>query len=173
VASPLILMGVVGRPHGVRGLVRVVSYTERPEDLAAYSPLTDERGRLWHLAWKGEGIAELRDASGRSVADRDAAAALTNLRLHLPRERLPAPAAEEFYVADLVGLAALDPSGAPLGTVRAVHDYGAGCSLEIERPGAPPLLLPFTRACVPEVDIAGGRVVAVPPHQTDAREDAA
>jgi 16S rRNA processing protein RimM len=157
-----ILLGVIGRPHGVRGLVHVVSYTADPEDLAAYGALTDEAGRLWTLAWRGTGVAELRDTEGRAVTDRTAAEKLVNTRLYIARERLPAPDPDEFYLADLVGLAATAPEGAALGRVAAVHDYGAGASLEIAGDGVP-LLVPFTRACVPEIDLAAGRLVVVPP----------
>ena len=96
----------------------------------------------------------------------DAAERLTNTRLYLERDRLPTPEAEEFYLTDLVGLAAFDVDGAPLGAVTTVHDYGAGASLEIAREGAPPLLVPFTRAAVPEVDLPAGRVAVVPPEET-------
>ena len=82
-----ILMGVVGRPHGVRGLVRVHSYTADPADLPRYAPLEDDAGRVWKLAWRGEGVAELRGADGKPVADRTAAAALVNTRLYVPRDR--------------------------------------------------------------------------------------
>ena len=158
-----ILMGVVGRPHGVRGLLHVRSYTADPADLAGYGPLTDERGRVWTLAWRGEGVAELRDASGRAVADRTEAEALVNLRLSVPRERLPAPAEDEFYLADLIGLAAVDEAGATQGSVGLVHDYGGGVSLEIVRDGGVSLMLPFTRAAVPEIDLVNRRLVIVPP----------
>ncbi len=144
-----ILLGVVGRPHGVRGLLHVHSYTADPADLARYGALLDEAGRRWTVAWRGDGVAELRDAAGKPVADRTAAERLVNTRLYIERDRLPEPDEDEFYLADLVGLAAVAPDGAVLGRVDAVHDYGAGASLEI---GA--LLVPFTRACVPEVDVA-------------------
>src|SRR4051812_18040318 len=87
VAGKRILMGVIGRPHGVRGLVHVHSYAA--EDLAPYSPLQDEAGRSWTLAWRGDGIAELRDATGRPVPDRTAAEKLVNVQLYVERERLP------------------------------------------------------------------------------------
>jgi 16S rRNA processing protein RimM len=167
-----ILMGVVGRPHGVRGLVRVHSYTADPAGLATYGPLTDDTGRAWTLRWKGEGIAELRDAEGRPLPDRNAAERLVNARLWLDRDRLPPPEEEEWYLADLIGLQAVDEAGAPVGTVAAVHDYGGGASLEIARDGAPPLLIPFTRAAVPEVDVAGGRLTVCPPAEVDARPPA-
>jgi 16S rRNA processing protein RimM len=105
------------------------------------------------------------------VADRAAAVTLTNTRLYVDRAQLPEPEEDEFYLADLIGLRAFDADGACLGAVSAVHDYGAGASLEIEQEGGQSLLLPFTRACVPQVDVATGRVVVVPPSPVDtARE---
>lgn len=155
------LVGVIGRPHGVRGLVHVTSYTEEPAALARYGPLEDQKGERYRLEWAGDGVARLAviGVEGeRPVADRGEAAKLTNRRLYVPREVLPAPEKDEFYLADLIGLAAFDGEGRALGRVSAVHDYGGGTSLEI---GA--LLVPFTREAVPEVDLAGGRVVVVPP----------
>jgi 16S rRNA processing protein RimM len=166
-----ILLGVIGRPHGVRGLVRVHSYTENPADLAGYGPLWDERGRQWTLAWKGEGIAELRDAAGQAITDRTEAGKLTNTRLYVDRDRLPATADEEWYLADLVGLQAVSTTGAAMGVVSAVHDYGAGVSLEITRAGVSSVV-PFTRASVPVVDLAGGRVIVDPPVETEAERAA-
>ena len=160
-------LGVIGRPHGVRGLVHVTSYTADPADLAAYGPLDDGTGRRWRLRWRGDGVAQLGEVVDRKtvwVADRDTAARLTNTRLLIDRDRLPAPAEDEFYHADLVGLAAFGPDGEELGRVAAVHDYGAGVSLEI---GA--LLIPFTRDTVPEVDLAAGRLVVQPPGEVEAR----
>ncbi len=162
-----ILLGVVGRPHGVRGLLHVHSYTSDPRDLTAYGPLSDDGGRAWTLVWRGEGVAELRDAEGRAVADRTAAQALTNTRLHIDRDRLPAPAEEEFYLSDLVGLQAVDAAGADLGRVATIHDYGAGTSIEIA--GPKPLIVPFTRACVPEIDLSARRVVVVPPAEVEVQ----
>ncbi len=168
--NPRILMGVVGRPHGVRGLVHVHSYTAEPADLARYNPLLDDRGRAWTLAWRGEGVAELRDADGKPLADRTAAERLVNLKLHVDRDRLPAPEGEDFYLADLVGLEARDATGARLGQVTAVHDYGAGTSLEIERITLPPVIVPFTRRAVPDVDVASGSITIVPPDEIEMRE---
>ena len=163
-------MGVIGRPHGVRGLVRVHSYTADPAELADYGPFSDARGRSFSLRWRGEGIAEVSEiVEGRAVAlaDRNAAEKLVNVRLYVERERLPATGEDEFYLADLVGLEAVAPDGARLGVVAAVHDYGAGTSLEI---GA--LMVPFTRACVPEIDVAGGRIRVVLPEEVVVAEDA-
>ncbi len=97
----------------------------------------------------------------KGVADRDAAERLTNIRLYVARERLPQPADDEFYHADLVGLAAVTADGEAVGTVKAVHNFGAGDLLEIEpAAGGATMMLPFTDATVPAVDIAG-RIVIV------------
>ncbi len=168
-----ILLGVVGRPHGVRGLVHVQSYTADPRDLAGYGPLYDEQGGQWTLVWRSEGVAELRDAKGEKLPDRTAAERLTNTRLFIDRNRLPKPGDEEFYLSDLVGLEAVDPAGAPLGTVATIHDYGAGASLELTQAGQH-LIVPFTRACVPDIDITNGRItVSVPAEVIVAPEAAA
>ncbi len=171
-SAPRLLVGVVAGPHGVRGLVKVRSFTAEPVDLAAYGPLTDEGGgrRLT--------LAVLSAAGGtpgslvcriEGVADRDAAAALKGLRLYVERSALPElAAAEDYYQADLIGLRAELADGSPFGRVMAVQNFGAGDILEIERAadaGARPAVvaLPFTRAAVPVVDLAGGRVVVEPP----------
>jgi len=176
VADGNILMGVVGKPHGVRGLLRVHSFTAEPADLTRYAPLLDERGREWSLAWRSDGVAELRDAAGKPVPDRTAAEKLVNLRLFAPRDRLPpVEDADEFYLADLIGLLAVDAEGTELGRVRALHDYGAGTSLEIggldAASGADTFFVPFTRAAVPVVDVPGGQVTIVPPDEIEVRGD--
>ena len=166
-----ILMGVIGRPHGVRGLSHVHSYTAAPADLPDYGPFTDDpapgnAGRRFTLEWASAGVARVAEiVDGRDVPMRDRAAAqtLVNVRLYVDRDRLPAPGDEdEFYLADLVGLRAVTPDGVALGTIDTVHDYGAGASLEIGR-----LIVPFTKACVPLVDIAGGVVTVVPPEEVN------
>ena len=91
-----ILLGVIGRPHGVRGLVHVQSYTAEPADLTAYGPLSDDDGRTWSLVWRSDGVAALTDAAGQPVADRNAAERLTNTQLYIDRDRLPPPEEEEF-----------------------------------------------------------------------------
>jgi 16S rRNA processing protein RimM len=162
-APKRVCLGVVTGPHGVQGAVRVKSFTEAPEDVARYGPLTDESGlRRFELrligAGKGVVIARL---SG--VEDRNQAEALRGLRLYLPRSALPQTGAEEYYHADLIGLDAVLGDGSLVGRVRAVHDFGAGDTLELARPGAPPVMVPFTRAVVPSVELAAGRLVLDPP----------
>ena len=168
-----ILMGVVGRPHGVRGLVHVHSYTTAPADLSRYNPLLDAQGRAWSLAWRGEGVAELRDGAGRAIADRTEAERLVNTQFFVERSRLPKVAGDEFYLADLVGLEARNADDAVLGRVAAVHDYGAGTSLEIDRGAAATLVVPFTHEAVPVIDVADGWLRVVPPHEIEMREVAA
>ena len=163
-----ILLGVIGRAHGVRGLVRVTSHTAEPSDLTAYGPLSDAAGQIYALRWVNEGVAEVsRIINGVpvKVADRNGAEKLTNTKLFVDRSALPQADDDEFYLSDLIGLAATDASGKALGKVGTVHDYGAGASLEIERDGASSLLVPFTAACVPVVDIAGGRLVVELPDE--------
>jgi 16S rRNA processing protein RimM len=161
--SAQVCVGVVAGAHGVRGAVRLKSFTAIPEDIARYGPLRDESGtrrfRLHVLgAAKGALLARLDD-----VSDRDQAEALKGLRLYLPRAALPPPKEEEYYHADLLGLAACLGDGREIGRVRAIHDFGAGDTIEIERPAGPPVLVPFTRAVVPLVDLAAGRLVLDPP----------
>ncbi len=166
-ASSRLLVGAIAAPHGVRGLVKVKSFTAAPADIAAYGPLSDETGRrritLQVMSAAGGGALICRIDG---VADRDAAEALRGLRLYVERAALPAPAAaEEYYHADLIGLAATLADGTNFGRVVAVQNYGAGDILEIERESETPRLvdLPFTRAVVPVVDIPGGRLVVDPP----------
>jgi 16S rRNA processing protein RimM len=162
-AAKQVCVGIVTGPQGVGGAVRIKSFTARPEDIAAYGPLADESGtRRLELrlvgAAKGVVIGRL---SG--VDDRNRAEALRGQRLYLPRAALPPPEAEEYYHADLIGLDAVLADGTPIGRVRAVHDFGAGDMLEIESPGAPPVMVPFTRAIVPVIEIDAGRLVIDPP----------
>jgi 16S rRNA processing protein RimM len=143
--------------------VRIKSFTEVPEDLARYGPLGDETGRRQfelHLCGAAKGVLIARLAG---IENRDQAAALRGLRLYLLRSALPQPEAEEFYHADLIGLDAVLEDGTPVGRVRAIYDFGAGVTLELVRDGRPPVLVPFTRAVVPIVAPAEGRLVLDPP----------
>ncbi len=161
--SRRICVGVITGAHGVRGAVRIKSFTAEPGDVARYGALDDESGeRRFKLrligSAKGVVIAKLA-----GIEDRDRAEALRGLRLYLSRDALPPPGEEEYYHADLIGLEAALTDGSLLGRVCAVHDFGAGDTLEIERAKGPPVMVPFTRAVVPTVDLAGGRLVVDPP----------
>jgi 16S rRNA processing protein RimM len=161
-SEKLILVGVVTGAHGVGGAVRLKSFTARPEDIAGYGPLADEAGRCHQLRLVGAGKGVLL-ARLAGVEDRNAAERLRGLRLYLPRSALPPAGADQFYHADLIGLTAVGDDGTRIGRVRAVHDFGAGDALEIEREAAPPAMVPFTRTIVPVVDLDAGFVVIAPP----------
>jgi 16S rRNA processing protein RimM len=152
-----IMVGEFGRPHGVRGLLRLRAFTADPAAITAYGPLSDEAGtRQFRLTLKGPDLVAVE-----GISDRDAAQRLTGTRLFVAREALPPTEEEEFYLADLIGLRAVTEAGDVLGVVRAVEDHGGGSFLVIE--GTSEMLLPFTRQVVPVVDIASGRLVVVPP----------
>lgn len=152
----------IGAAHGVRGEVRLWSFTADPTAVKRYGPLTAGDGRVFE-------ITALRPAKDCFVArlkgidDRDAAETLTNLELYVPRDKLAPPGEDEFYHADLIGLAAVDTAGAELGTVIAVQNFGAGDLLEIAPRRGATRLVPFTKAVVPQVDIPGRRLVVDPP----------
>lgn len=156
-------LGVVTGARGIAGLVRIKSFTAAPEAIANYGVLRDEAGTpRFDIelvgASKGVLIARLKGVSDRNAAER-----LKGQRLYLRRADLPEPEADEFYHADLIGLEARLADGTVLGKVEAVHDFGAGASLEIVDAAGKSVMVPFTLAAVPEIDIEGGRLVIVPP----------
>ena len=162
-ASKRVCVGAVAGAHGVRGAVRIKSFTATPEDVARYGPLEDESGQRrlsLRLIGSGKGVL-IGHLSG--IIDRNQAEALRGLRLYLPRAALPPTEEDEYYHADLIGLDAVLTDGTPVGEVRAIHDFGAGDTLEIARPEGPPVMVPFTRAVVPSVDLAAGRLIVDPP----------
>lgn len=168
-ARNLVCVAAIAAAHGVRGALKLKSFTAEPESAVAYGPVCDEAGReLFSLRQIGQaGATLIVEAEG--IRDRDAAEALRGMRLYVPRDRLPAVEEEdEFYHADLLGLDVVDGEGRPLGTVRAIHDFGAGDLLEIEGAGQPALVVPFTRAVVPVIDLAAGRLTVLPPAETVA-----
>jgi 16S rRNA processing protein RimM len=159
-----ICVAQIGAAHGTRGEVRLKSFTADPMAVKDYGALESEDGTATFR------IEALRPAKSHLVAqlagirDRTAAERLANTKLFVPRDRLPAPEADEFYHADLVGLVAVSTDGRQLGTVVAVHDFGAGNILELRHESKrDTVMLPFTSATVPVVDIAGGRIVVDPP----------
>jgi 16S rRNA processing protein RimM len=161
--SKSILIAEIGAAHGIRGDVRVKAHTGDPQAIGDYGPLHDERGRAYVVS----ALRPLKDdmlvVRFQGVADRNAAEALNRTRLYVDRSVLPAPAEEEFYHTDLIGLAVETVTGAPVGTVTAVMNFGADDLLDVERPGRTSVFVPFSRAVVPTVDIAGGRLVIDPP----------
>ena len=166
-AKPIrILLGHIAGAHGIRGEVLIKTYTEAPENVGAYGPLSDEGGTRTFNLKSARATSKGVVARLQGVDDRNAAEALKGIALYIERERLPAAADGEFYHADLIGLAAVDGDGKPLGEIVAVQNYGAGDLLEIRLAGASKTeLVPFTDAAVPEVDIAARRVVVILPSE--------
>ena len=155
----------VGAAHGIKGEVRMTSFTADPMDVAKYSPLLADDGRTFRILAArpaGKSAATLI-VRFDGIADRTAAEALNGLDLSVPRSALGKPDDDEFFHADLIGLSAVTPDGAPLGTVIAVQNYGAGDLIEIAPARGNTILVPFTRAAVPAVDLPGRRVVVDPP----------
>ena len=167
-SSDLIQVGRVAGAFGVRGEVRITSFTADPMALVGYKTLQREDGS------PGLTLTSGRDAKGsivvraKEVETREQAEALRGLKLYIPRDRLPAPEEDEFYVTDLVGLAVETADGEALGRVKAVQDFGAGDLLEIApAEGGATWYLPFTREAVPDVRLADGVVVAVKPDEVE------
>ena len=159
----LILVGRIAAAHGVKGLVKLQSFTADPAAIGAYGPLLDSAGRRRFAVAvmnrvKGGVIARIA-----GVEDRTAAEKLRGIELYLERDALPPAAEGEYYHADLVGLIVELADGRPLGRVRAVENFGAGDLLAIDRPGRGPVSLPFNDRVVPVVDLAGGKLVVDPP----------
>ncbi|MFC5508791.1 MULTISPECIES: ribosome maturation factor RimM [Hyphomicrobiales] len=159
----LILLGVIGAAHGIKGEVRIKAFTGDPLAIADYGPLTDEKGRRFE-------IAEIRPAKEvvvarlKGITSREAAESLNGVNLYVARDRIPAPEDEdEFLQADLIGCAVVGPDGVVLGTVTTVANYGAGDLLDILLPDGRSVLMPFTKAFAPRIDIAARRIEAVPP----------
>lgn len=167
-----ILVGRFGAPHGVRGEVRLQSFTGVPDAIAAYKPLFDAS------ATRQFTIQALRPVKNamfvariKGIDDRAGAESLTNLELFAPRDCLPEPAEDEFYLADLIGLAAADEAGEAIGRVVNVVNFGGGDILEIApKDGGQTLLLPFSKAVVPRIDMKAGRLTIAPPVEIDASE---
>ena len=159
-----VCLGAIAGAHGVRGEVRVLVFTAAPEAIGDYGDVATEDGahsfRLTVVRRLPRGMVLARLAG---VDDRDAAEALKGVRLYVPRDRLPPPPEDEFYHADLIGLAARTAEGIDLGTVTAVHNFGGGDVLEISPTRGASVMLPFTPEVVPEVDIDGGTVTVEPP----------
>jgi len=167
-SAPLIQVGRVAGAFGVKGEVRITSFTADPTALVDYKTLVREDGSPGLTLTSGRAAKGGVVVRAKEVETRDQAEALRGLKLYIPRDRLPEPEEDEFYVTDLIGLAVQSPDGEALGTIRSVQDFGAGDLLEVQPPeGGATWYLPFTREAVPEVRIADGVVVAVKPLETE------
>lgn len=166
-----VCVGAVVGAHGVRGQVRIKSFTAEPADVAAYGPVESEDAtRRFKLKVTGEAKG-LVIAKLEGVNDRDAAEAMRGTRFFVPRERLPELEEDEFLYTDLVGLKAEGEDGEVLGTVKGVADFGAGELLDIVLAGGGSLMVPFTKAAVPVVDIANKRLVVIPPVFVESKDE--
>ena len=157
----------IGAAHGVRGAVKLWTFTEDPFAVKRYGPLSTKDGaRQFEIASAREAKGHLV-AQFKGIATRDEAERLNGLELYVPRKKLPATDEDEYYHADLIGLAAVTTADEPLGRVIAIHNFGAGDILEIAPHSGATMLLPFTNAVVPTVDIAGGRVLIELPQEVE------
>ncbi|RAK59311.1 16S rRNA processing protein RimM [Phenylobacterium hankyongense] len=166
-SDDLILVARVAGAFGVKGDVRITSFTADPMALVEYARLLRQDGSPGLTLTGGRPTKGGIIARVAEVQTREQAEALRGLQLFIPRDRLPAPEEDEFYLADLIGLAVETPAGEPLGQVKSVHDFGAGDLLEIQPAQGASWWLPFTREAVPEVRIADRKLVAVPPEEIE------
>jgi 16S rRNA processing protein RimM len=165
--SERVCVGVILGAHGLKGAVRIKSFTERAADVAAYGAVEDEAGlRRFRLRLVGEAKGAVM-AQIEGIGERDAAEALKGLKLYVAKVNLPPAGEEEFYYSDLVGLTVALADGTPMGKVKGVFDFGGGDVIEIVGPNGA-VMLPFTKAVVPVVDIAGGHLVVDPPIEVEA-----
>ena len=160
-----VLIAAVIGAHGLKGEVKLKSFAETPETLARYRRLHAKDGRVFTVTQMRGEVAVFAE-----VPDRSAAEALKGLELFVARATLPETAKDEFYHADLVGLTAMDAEDRVIGTVKAIHNYGAGDVIEIARPDGDTVLLPFARDFVPVVDLANARIVVAVPEEVEAGE---
>jgi 16S rRNA processing protein RimM len=171
-AEKLVLVGQVGGAFGVRGEVRITAFTEDAMALMAYQPLLKADGKpaitlLSARPDKAGIVAKVKEVASKEEAD-----AMRGQKLFVPRDRLPEPEEDEFYLTDLVGMEARDGDDAVIGKVKSVQNFGASDMLEISpRDGGPTWYLPFTRDCVPDVRLGEGWLRAIKPSEVDERDE--
>lgn len=167
-----VIVGAIGGSFGVQGEVRLKSFCADPQALADYTPLFTEDGRTFAQVVLTGQLKNGFTARLDGVVTKEDADALRNVSLYAERAVMPSLPDDEYYYADLIGLTVLDTGGATLGTVKNVMDHGAGDLLELIVPGqAETVLLPFTQAAVPTVDLAAKRIIADPPDGLFASHD--
>ena len=172
-SSSRIAVGVFGAPHGVRGEVRLKSYTGDPLAIATYAPLTDDSGER---RFRIKSIRPIKDdmvvVAIEDVSDRNKAAALTRKEIFVTRDQLPPPDEDEFYHTDLIGLNAIDETGVAFGRVTALHNFGAGDLLELTLPQQrDTVLVPFTKANVPSIQFENETITVILPASVDGEEE--
>ena len=169
VAAP-ICVARIGAPHGVRGAVKLWTFTEDAQAVKHYGPLmTKDGARQFEVTHVHEAKGHLV-ATLKGIATREEAERLNGVELYVAREKLPDTREDEYYHADLIGLAVVNAAGEPLGRVIAIHNFGAGDIIEVAPPNGATMLLPFTHAVVPTVDLRGGRVVIELPDEIEGED---
>lgn len=166
-ADRLLQVARVAGAFGVRGEIRITTFTEDPLALAAYRVLTREDGSPGLTITTARAVKGAVIARAAGIDTRDQAEALRGLKLFIAREALPAPDDDEFYHADLLGLILETPEGELMGKVKTIQDFGAGDLIEVQPPMGASWWLPFTRETVPEVRLAQGKLIAVRPAEID------
>ena len=169
VSRDVLIAAVIGA-HGLKGEVKVKTFTATPDALARYRTLHAKDGRVFTIAQLRPGKADEAVATLAEVVDRNTAESLRGLELFVKRDALPAPDENEFYHADLIGLTAMDEADRVIGTIRAIHNYGAGDVIEIARGDGDTVMLPFVKDFVPLVDLKAGRVVIAEPAEVETGE---
>ena len=157
----------IGAAHGVRGEVKLWTFTEDPFAVTRYGPLSTKDGARQFEVTQARETKDHLVATLKGVTTRNEAERLNGIELYIAREKLPATEADEYYHADLIGLRAVTGTNEPLGEVVAIHNFGAGDIIEIAPPTGATIMLPFSNAVVPTVDLAAGRVVIEPPEEID------
>jgi 16S rRNA processing protein RimM len=169
VSRDVLIAAVIGA-HGLKGEVKVKTFTATPDALARYRTLHAKDGRLFTIAQLRPGKADEAVATLAEVVDRSTAESLRGLELFVKRDALPAPDEDEFYHADLIGLTAMDEADRVIGTIKAIHNYGAGDVIEIARGDGDSVMLPFVKDFVPVIDLKAGRVVIAEPAEVETGE---
>ena len=159
-ADDLIVIAVLLGAHGVRGDCRVKSFTEVPKDALGFGALLDANGGVLVTPKKSRPAKDHFVVTPEEMRQKEEWDGMKGTLLHIPRERLPETASNEVYIDELIGVAVFDESSARIGTVKAVHNFGAGDLLEIDpASGGKSVMVPFAEEDVPEVDLSSGRIV--------------
>jgi 16S rRNA processing protein RimM len=169
VSRDVLLAAVIGA-HGLKGEVKVKTFTETPDSLARYRRLHAKDGRVFTVASAKATKSDEAVVTFAEVVDRNTAESLRGLELFVPREVLPEPAENEFYHTDLIGLTAMDEADRVIGTIKAIHNFGASDVIEIARGDGDTVMLPFSKDFVPVVDLKAGRVMIAEPEEVESGE---
>lgn len=157
--TQLVCIAAVAGAFGVKGEVKLKSFTEDPMACVTYGPLLNEHGKTLLSVTSSRKVKTMLAVRAPEITTREQAEALKSTKLYVPRDALPQPEDEEFYYTDLIGLKVVTIEGEACGRIKAVHDFGGGDMIEIQQKGTKDWYHPFTKAAVPEIDIAGGKVV--------------